>query len=147
MISHYFIKHINMHYTMVCGIQYNTLKVMKMDQQIKPEELIQGLVQELRRGTLVISVLSQLAKPQYGYSLLSVLADRGVDIEAGTLYPLLRRLEKQGLLASQWDTDEARPRKYYLLSELGKDVYDRLCAEWRKMANSMEGLIDGSSYE
>jgi len=100
-------------------------------------------MQELRRGTLMISVLSQLMEPQYGYSLVTVLADRGVDIDAGTLYPLLRRLEKQGLLASQWDTDEARPRKYYLLSEIGKDVYGRLCTEWRKMTNIMEGLIDG----
>jgi PadR family transcriptional regulator, regulatory protein PadR len=118
-----------------------------MDEKAKTDELIQGLMQELRRGTLMISVLSQLMKPQYGYSLVTILADRGVDIDAGTLYPLLRRLEKQGLLASQWDTDEARPRKYYLLSEMGKDVYDRLCAEWRRMTNIMEGLIDGGGEE
>lgn len=113
----------------------------------KSAELIQGLVQELRRGTLMISVLSQLDQPQYGYSLVTVLAERGVEIDAGTLYPLLRRLEKQGLLASQWDTDEARPRKYYLLSELGKEVYDRLCSEWKNMTSIMEGLIDGSAEE
>lgn len=118
-----------------------------MDEKVKTEELIPGLMQELRRGTLMISVLSQLMKPQYGYSLVTVLADRGVDIDAGTLYPLLRRLEKQGLLVSQWDTDEARPRKYYLLSVIGKDVYDRLCTEWRNMTSIMEGLIDGSGEE
>ena len=118
-----------------------------MDTKSNADELIQGLMQELRRGTLIISVLSQLTKPRYGYSLVTELTDQGVDIDASTLYPLLRRLEKQGLLASQWDTDEARPRKYYLLSEMGKDVYNKLCTEWRKMTTIMEGLIDGSGEE
>jgi len=108
----------------------------------KVEEAIQGLLQELRRGTLIISVLSQLTEPQYGYSLVTVLADKGIEIDPGTLYPLLRRLEKQGLLESKWDTDEARPRKYYLQSETGKEVYKQLCVEWARLVNSMGGLLD-----
>lgn len=85
-------------------------QVIAVDGKDWTDEVMHGLLQELRRGTLVISVLSQLQAPQYGYSLVAMLADRGVEIDAGTLYPLLRRLEKQGLLTSHWDTDEARPR-------------------------------------
>lgn len=105
-------------------------------------ETINGLLSELRRGTIVISVLSQLSEPQYGYSLVTVLEEKGMAIEPGTLYPLLRRLEKQELLESSWDTNEARPRKYYLLSPFGKEVYAGLCLEWRKLISSMEGILD-----
>ncbi|UYZ22489.1 PadR family transcriptional regulator [Mesobacillus jeotgali] len=110
-------------------------------------EMVDKLLQELRRGTITIAVLSQLEKPQYGYSLVSILADKGIQVEAGTLYPLLRRLEKQGLLISEWDTNEARPRKFYVLSPLGKDVYIKLLDEWKKMASNMAGLIEGGGIE
>ncbi|REK75142.1 PadR family transcriptional regulator [Paenibacillus paeoniae] len=104
-------------------------------------EVLGGLLQELRRGTLIISVLSQLSEPQYGYSLVTMLESKGITIDPGTLYPLLRRLEKQGLLQSEWDTQETRPRKYYLLSPLGTEVYDQLCKEWRAMVASMDQMI------
>ncbi|OXS57324.1 PadR family transcriptional regulator [Cohnella sp. CIP 111063] len=103
-------------------------------------ETINGLLGELRRGTIVIGVLSQLTEPQYGYSLVPVLEEKGVAVDPGTLYPLLRRLEKQELLESKWDTNEARPRKYYVLSPFGKEVYEGLCREWRKLIVSMEAL-------
>ncbi|CAM3870947.1 PadR family transcriptional regulator [Mesobacillus thioparans] len=106
-------------------------------------EMVDKLLQEMRRGTITIAVLSQLEKPQYGYSLVTVLADKGFQVEAGTLYPLLRRLEKQGLLISEWDTNDARPRKFYLVSAFGKEVYEKLLEEWKKMALSMDGLIKG----
>ncbi|WP_079529600.1 PadR family transcriptional regulator [Halobacillus hunanensis] len=99
------------------------------------------LMQELRRGTITIGALSQLHQPQYGYSLVTTLKEKGIYVEPGTLYPLLRRLEKQGLLESKWDTNETRPRKYYLLSELGKEVLDLLLVEWQNMVTSMEYLI------
>lgn len=105
-------------------------------------ETINGLLSELRRGTIVIGVLSQLSKPQYGYSLVPVLEEKGMAVDPGTLYPLLRRLEKQELLESKWDTNEARPRKYYLLSPFGQEVYTGLCREWRKLVVSMEGIMD-----
>ncbi|MFD0587335.1 PadR family transcriptional regulator [Paenibacillus sp. GCM10027627] len=104
-------------------------------------ETINGLLGELRRGTIVIGVLSQLMEPQYGYSLVPVLEEKGVAVDPGTLYPLLRRLEKQELLESTWDTNEARPRKYYVLSPFGKEVYMGLCQEWRKLIASMENLL------
>jgi len=106
-------------------------------------ETINGLIQELRRGTIIIGVLSQLTEPQYGYSLVSVLEQKGIAVDPGTLYPLLRRLEKQGLLESKWDTNESRPRKYYLISEDGAQVYMQLCQEWSAMKASLDSLIKG----
>ncbi|MEF2967856.1 PadR family transcriptional regulator [Paenibacillus sp. M1] len=105
-------------------------------------ETIQGLLSELRRGTITIGALSQLSEPQYGYSLVSVLEEKGMSIDPGTLYPLLRRLEKQLLLTSSWDTNEARPRKYYMLTEFGREVYEGLCREWRNLTASMEKIVD-----
>ena len=105
-------------------------------------EIISSLTNELRRGTIIIGVMSQLSEPQYGYSLVTIMETKGIDVEPGTLDPLLRRLEKQGLLESKWDTNEARPRKYYLLSPLGHEVYEQLCLEWKKMVDGLSSLID-----
>ena len=93
--------------------------------------ILQNLSVELRRGTMVLIVLQELSNQQYGYSLLESLEAKGAKVEAGTLYPLLRRLESQGLLTSQWDTSEARPRKYYVLSESGKKILLALKNEWQ----------------
>ncbi len=105
------------------------------------EELISSLIVELKRGTLVLSVLSQLHTQEYGYSLVQKLEEKKVPIEAGTLYPLLRRLEKQELLVSEWDTSESRPRKFYILSEKGKEVYTQLKKEWSEISNQIENLL------
>lgn len=99
------------------------------------------LNQELRRGTLVLCVLSQLKSPEYGYSLIQRLADKGMHIEQNTLYPLLRRLEKQGLVDSSWSVEEARPRRYYQLSETGQHVLTALTKEWELMNATMNGLL------
>ncbi|HBN85255.1 MAG TPA: PadR family transcriptional regulator [Clostridiales bacterium] len=104
-------------------------------------EILGSLAVELKRGTLVLTVLSQLITKEYGYSLVQKLEEKKVPIEAGTLYPLLRRLEKQGLLQSEWDTGESRPRKFYVLSEKGKDVYIQLKDEWRTISKQMEILL------
>jgi len=105
------------------------------------ETLLENLSAELRRGTQILAVLSQLDKTQYGYSLLQTLTEKHVAIEAGTLYPLLRRLESQGLLKSEWDTTESRPRKYYLLSEDGKEAYRLLLQEWQAITKEMSLLF------
>jgi DNA-binding PadR family transcriptional regulator len=105
------------------------------------EELLQGLIVDLRRGTLVLAALGALGTPMYGYSLLQDMENRGVRIEANTLYPLLRRLETQGLLQSRWDTAEARPRKYYMRSEQGRALFARLREEWFRMAREMEKFL------
>ena len=109
---------------------------------MKDSELLKSLIIDLRRGTLVLFVLSFLKKAQYGYSLLQEMEGQGISIEANTLYPLLRRLETQGLLTSEWDTGENRPRKYYALSEQGKILQGQLKAEWQRMSSEMEKFLN-----
>lgn len=105
------------------------------------EEIISGLGMELRRGTIVLCVLSQLKKSTYGYSLVNVLTENGIPMETNTLYPLLRRLEKQGLLRSSWETSGSKPRKYYLITDFGKEVYKELKGQWHQSTIHMKRLI------
>lgn len=105
------------------------------------DEIINSFLVEMKRGTMTIIVLTQLQKKQYGYSLLTVLEEKKTGIEAGTLYPLLRRLEKQGILESEWDTTESRPRKFYQLSQLGKEVLERIKGEWDSLSNQMDEFL------
>ncbi len=91
---------------------------------------------------MILCILSLLRDPQYGYSLVSGLEESGIPIEAGTLYPLLRRLEKQGLLDSEWDIDQTRPRRYYVLNPNGHDMLNRLTQEWRVMTSAIETMMD-----
>jgi len=109
---------------------------------MKDENTLSNMIVELRRGTQIIAVLSQLKKTQYGYSLLQTLEEKKVAIEAGTLYPLLRRLESQGLLSSEWDTSESRPRKYYQLNEDGIDLLENLKKEWHKINLELVELLE-----
>lgn len=101
-----------------------------------------GLV-ELRRGALVLATLSRLRERRYGYSLRQALAEGGLPIEEGTLYPLLRRLESQGLLLSEWDTTTAPPRRYYRLSREGERAFADLSAAWRAQAAAIDGFLQG----
>lgn len=105
------------------------------------DETVQNLINELRRGTLVLTVLSQLEKQEYGYSLKERLADRGLEIDQGTLYPLLRRLEKQGLLDSEWSLETSRPRRYYVLNDAGREALKTLKGEWNALAAVLERLL------
>lgn len=102
---------------------------------------------ELRRGVLVLAVLSRLQVPQYGYSLKQALADGGMPVEEGTLYPLLRRLEGQGLLTSEWNTEYAPPRRYYRLSAEGARVFATLVAAWRDQVRVMGGFLERKSAD
>lgn len=108
----------------------------------RPEEVSAKLEQELRRGVIILATLSQLRSPQYGYSLRQALAERGMTIEEGTLYPLLRRLEGQGLLASEWRIEEGPPRRYYTLSAQGEALFASLTQSWRNLTGIVDGLID-----
>jgi PadR family transcriptional regulator, regulatory protein PadR len=105
--------------------------------------LLDSFTTELRRGTLTLAVLSQLSSRQYGYSLAQRLEEAGVSMEQSTLYPLLRRLEKQELVTSSWDTTETRPRKYYVLTDYGMEVYQQLKQEWNKMTLELKTLLKG----
>ena len=99
---------------------------------------------ELRRGCLVMAVLAQLRTEHYGYTLKKELDDRGMDIDEGTLYPLLRRLETQGLLVSEWREEDKRNKRFYRLSPDGKRVLKELLAEWQSINASVRRIVGGS---
>ncbi|XXM72674.1 PadR family transcriptional regulator [Lysinibacillus sphaericus] len=105
------------------------------------KSLLTSLTTELRRGTLTLAVLSQLRTPQYGYSLVQLLEKSGISMEQSTLYPLLRRLEKQELVTSSWDRSESRPRRYYVLSGYGAEILKQLKEEWEKMSGELAILL------
>ncbi|MET0724942.1 MAG: helix-turn-helix transcriptional regulator [Leifsonia sp.] len=96
--------------------------------------------QELRRGTVVLACLLRLRTPDYGYALLESLDDLGFATDANTLYPLLRRLEKQGYLTSEWNTDEARPRKFYRTNAAGERLAADLTTDWDRLNASIVRL-------
>lgn len=105
------------------------------------KDLLDNMILELRRGTLLLSVLSQLKEPKYGYALVQSLEEKGVSIDPNTLYPLLRRLEKQGLLVSEWEMGESKPRKYYRRTDFGDAIFLKLREQWKSMTESMEELL------
>jgi len=96
---------------------------------------------ELRRGVVVLATLSQLRSPRYGYELRQILADQGMPIEEGTLYPLLRRLETQGLLNSEWRIEDGPPRRYYSLNADGRRLLEKLTESWQGMNDAMVRLL------
>jgi PadR family transcriptional regulator PadR len=98
---------------------------------------------ELRRGVVVLATLSQLHAPRYGYELRQALADKGMPIEEGTLYPLLRRLEAQGLLQSEWKVEDGPPRRYYSLNADGRKLLEKLTESWQGMNDAMDRLLKG----
>jgi PadR family transcriptional regulator, regulatory protein PadR len=104
-------------------------------------ESYENVILELRRGVIVLAVLSRLDQEQYGYSLIKSLADNGLEIDQGTLYPLLRRLEAQGLLQSKWRVETDRPRRYYVLSDEGRQLLPRLKEEWAGIVSMMKKLL------
>jgi DNA-binding PadR family transcriptional regulator len=109
-------------------------------------EHVDQLRLELRRGIVVLAVLSQMETACYGYSLIQRLGEQGLEVEEGTLYPLLRRLEKQSLLVSEWDTTESRPRKYYRISPQGAEVLALLKTEWAETVAVMARILNGEPH-
>ena len=102
---------------------------------------IDNLIQELRRGVIVLGVLSQLDEERYGYALINRLKEKGLEVDQGTLYPLLRRLESQGLLESNWRIETDRPRRYYVLSSGGRELLPRMRTEWAEIVSVMNKLL------
>lgn len=103
--------------------------------------LLDSLRLELRRGCLVVAVLAQLREEHYGYTLRKALADKGLAIEESTLYPLLRRLETQGLLTSEWREEDKRNKRFYRLSPTGEATLTMLLAEWRSLNGSLDNIL------
>ena len=106
------------------------------------ENLFESLRLELRRGSLTLAVLAQLRQEHYGYTLRKDLAERGLEIDESTLYPLLRRLETQGLLSSQWREEDKRNKRFYRLSPDGEQILTRLLDEWHAINASLNRIID-----
>ena len=104
------------------------------------DEVLRTHRQEIRRGTVVLASLIALGEPGYGYALLGQLSEHGIDVDANTLYPLLRRLEDQGLLTSEWNTEEARPRKVYQTSAEGSEVIEVLIGDLEEINRSLASL-------
>ena len=108
---------------------------------METNETINNMILELRRGVIALAVLSQLDEEQYGYSLMKKLSDLGLDVDQGTLYPLLRRLETQGLLQSAWRVEGDRPRRYYGISKEGRDILPRLVEEWSAIVATTSRML------
>jgi PadR family transcriptional regulator PadR len=103
--------------------------------------LFDNLRLELRRGSLIVLVLAALRTEQYGYTLRKLLADHGLAVDEGTLYPLLRRLETQGLLVSEWREEGKRNKRFYRLSDAGVEMLALLVTEWRSLGTSLDGIL------
>ncbi len=106
-------------------------------------QIFDSLRLELRRGCLIVAVLAQLRGEHYGYTLRKALADQGLAIEESTLYPLLRRLETQGLLTSEWREEEKRNKRFYKLSAQGERILEQLLAEWNGINESLHKILKG----
>ena len=104
-------------------------------------EVFENLKLELRRGCLTLAVLTQLRTERYGYTLRKALADDGLEIDEGTLYPLLRRLESQGLLVSQWREEDKRNKRFYRLSPVGEQILEQLLGEWQRINTSLSKIL------
>ena len=113
-------------------------------QQTVSTDRFENLRLELRRGCLVLAVLAQLHKERYGYALRKALADRGMEIDENTLYPLLRRLESQGLLISEWREEEKRNKRFYRLSSDGQRMLAQLLEEWQGINASLTRIVEGA---
>jgi PadR family transcriptional regulator PadR len=121
----------------------DTLYGVQGDTAIDPSgtELFENLRLELRRGSVIVAVLAQLREEHYGYALRKALADVGLDIEENTLYPLLRRLESQGLLVSEWREEDRRNKRFYRLSADGELMLERLRQEWQAINTSLNRIL------
>jgi DNA-binding PadR family transcriptional regulator len=106
------------------------------------DDLYESLRMELRRGSLTLGVLVRLREERYGYTLRQALAADGLEMEESTLYPLLRRLETQGLLLSEWREEDRRKKRFYRLSPDGVAMLQRLLDEWRRISASLDKIIE-----
>ena len=118
-----------------------------LDLDTPEPQLFDSLRLELRRGCLIVAVLAQLRAEHYGYTLRKALADQGLAIEESTLYPLLRRLETQKLLTSQWREEDKRNKRFYKLSPEGETILTQLLAEWNSINQSVNTILQNSTSE
>ena len=122
-------------------IQYVSYTMQHMVEASANNEVLENLRLELRRGCLILAVLAELRSERYGYTLRKALAQQGLEIDEGTLYPLLRRLESQGLLASEWREEDKRTKRFYRLSTDGKLILKQLSVEWKSINASLNEIL------
>ena len=122
-------------------VQYAAYTMQHTVEATANNEVLENLRLELRRGCLILAVLAELRSERYGYTLRKALAEQGLEIDEGTLYPLLRRLESQGLLASEWREEDKRNKRFYRLSADGKLILKQLSAEWKNINTSLNGIL------
>lgn len=115
---------------------------MTNSNEVAPD-LLENLRLELRRGFLTVAVLAQLKEEHYGYALRKALEEQALEIDENTLYPLLRRLESQGLLTSEWRETDKRNKRFYKLSKSGKAILVQLLDEWETNNNSLKRIVNG----
>ena len=109
-------------------------------------EILENLRSELRRGSLIVAVLAELRREQYGYTLRKSLEEHGISMDEGTLYPLLRRLESQGLLASEWREQDKRNKRFYRLSSQGEVILSELLRDWENLSQSLRAILQQSQF-
>lgn len=112
-----------------------------MNEQNTAADVLDKLRLEMRRGVIVLAVLAKLTQEHYGYSLRQALEREGIDMDEGTLYPLIRRLEKQGLLDSEWRVENKRKKRFYRISNQGQEVLQQLTNEWKVLNGALEKVI------
>ncbi len=123
----------------LCITQYMVHRMQK-PWSLEAQSVFENLRLELRRGSLILAVLGALRSERYGYTLRKTLEEHGMAIDEGTLYPLLRRLESQGLLESEWREEDKRKKRFYRLSRVGADVFERLMAEWQGIGEAIRHI-------
>jgi len=114
---------------------------------LEENEIVSSFILELRRGIIMLCVLSKLTEPTYGYNLVETLASNGVPVEANTLYPMLRRFEGQGLIQGTWNTEGTKPRKYYCATEKGKHILILLKQHWQDTVKNINLFLEESYNE
>ena len=132
-------------YNTVYEARYAMHSIEPLKVETANSEQLENLRLELRRGYLVVAVLAQLRHEHYGYTLRKALADHGLTIDEGTLYPLLRRLEAQGLLLSEWREEAKRKKRFYRLSPEGEEILAKLLDEWRDLNGSLDRILEGGA--
>ncbi len=105
------------------------------------DDLFENLKMELRRGSVIVAALAQLRTEHYGYALRKALEEQGLSVDEDTLYPLLRRLESQGLLVSEWREEDRRKKRFYRISRAGQVLLDRLLGEWRDINAALKRIL------
>jgi PadR family transcriptional regulator, regulatory protein PadR len=105
------------------------------------DDIFERFETEVKRGVMQVAVMCLLEKERYGYDIIRSLKEAGLGIEEGTLYPILRRLEDERILSSRWVTEGPRPRKYYKITDYGREIRGKLLGSLKSIGDALDKLI------